>query len=199
MSNSSAYVKKASNGKRFILILLVCCLVFLAAVIAFAASRIYPKLKGRYTYPRAFESEVLSVCDELSLDPDLVLAVIRTESGFRENAVSRVGAKGLMQIMPDTADWVAGRLGFEHDEKRIFEPEYNIRIGCYLLSYLLDRYDGELTFALAAYNAGHSRVDSWLENDELFDGEKLNIPITETKNYVEKVLDAYEKYKNQRG
>ena len=67
--------------------------------------------------------------------------------------------------------------------------------GCHLLGYLLEKYGGELRFALAAYNAGSGRVDSWLADPEYFDGEELTIPFPETKNYVEKVLKAYEKYK----
>lgn len=146
-------------------------------------------------YIKKYETEVLAASEEYGLDPALVFAVIRTESSFDPSAVSPAGAKGLMQIMPATAEWVAFRTKTEFDESRIFEPAYNINIGCHLLGYLLEKYGGELRFALAAYNAGSGRVDSWLADPEYFDGEKLTIPFPETKNYVEKVLKAYEKYK----
>ena len=149
----------------------------------------------RETYPRLYEEEVLAASESYGLDPNLVFAVIRTESGFSPNAVSSAGAKGLMQIMQTTGEWVCWRQGTEYDASRIFEPEYNIDIGCHLLRYLIDRYDGELRFAIAAYNAGAGAVDSWLKDPEKFDGEELTIPYPETKNYVKKVLDSYEKYK----
>jgi Soluble lytic murein transglycosylase and related regulatory proteins (some contain LysM/invasin domains) len=166
-----------------------------AAVFALAAVLALCSCSFGEKYIKKYEDEVLASSEEYGLDPALVFAVIRTESSFDPNAVSRAGAKGLMQIMPATAEWVAFRTKTEFDESRIFEPGYNINIGCHLLSYLLEKYNGDLRFALAAYNAGAGRVDSWLADPEYFDGEELSIPFTETKNYVEKVLKAYEKYK----
>ena len=99
-----------------------------------------------------------------------------------------------MQIMPETGEWIAWRQGKEYDESRIFEPDYNIDLGCWLLSFLLEKYNGDVELAAAAYNAGHSAVNRWLDDPKYYDGKKLTIPYEETENYVKKVKDAYEKY-----
>lgn len=154
---------------------------------------------GRKTggYPRRFTEEVTAASESCGLDPDLVYAIIRTESSFKPDAVSSAGAKGLMQLMTASAEWICWRYGEEYDESRIFEPEYNITLGCRLLRYLIDYYDGNIEFAVAAYNAGHGRVDSWLADPERYKDGKLDIPPGETHNYVIKVLDSYEKYRQQ--
>ena len=79
-------------------------------------------------------------------------------------------------------------------ESRIFEPDYNIDLGCWLLSFLLEKYNGDVELAAAAYNAGHSAVNRWLDDPKYYDGKNLTIPYEETENYVKKVKDAYEKY-----
>lgn len=150
----------------------------------------------KYFFPLKYGVEVQAAAKEYELDPWFVYAVIKTESDFVPDVVSRSGAQGLMQIMPDTADWIAWRQGREHDEEKIFVPSYNIDMGCYLLSYLMEYYNGNIEFVAAAYNAGNGAVDSWLSNPEYYDGETLSIPYNETKNYVAKVKYAYEKYKN---
>lgn len=165
----------------------------LLALVLFSCA-LFPACGGP-KYVKKYEDEVLAAAEKYGLEPALVFAVIRTESSFDPNAVSPAGAKGLMQIMQTTGEWVCLRMGDEFDESRIFEPEYNIGLGCHLLRYLLDKYDGELRFALAAYNAGSGRVDSWLADPAYYDGQELSIPFDETRNYVKKVLTAYEKYK----
>lgn len=191
MKNKNSRKNKPS---RWAVPLSVAVLLLLAFSIA-AVSKYGSKL----TYPRRFEQEVLSASIEYGLDPDLVFAVIRTESHFETHAVSKAGAKGLMQIMPVTADWISSRRGFTHEAEKLFEPAYNIDLGCYLLSYLLGYYENDLILAVAAYNAGAGNVDKWLENSGDKSGENLEIPFGETKNYVKKVLESYEKYKAQRG
>lgn len=166
--------------------------VFVIAVIALMLSL---RPAGRRICPMHYKDEVFRIANEYELDPCLVFAVIKVESDFVPDAVSRAGAQGLMQLMPDTADWVAWRQGRVHDCGRILEPAYNIDMGCYLLEYLLEYYDGNLDYALAAYNAGKGAVDGWLENSEYFDGKTLRIPYEETDNYVKKVNLAYKIYK----
>lgn len=152
----------------------------------------------RRLYPLYYTDVVEASADEFGLPPELVYAVILTESSFDADAVSSAGAKGLMQLTDDTNEWVAWRLGEEAEPSRIFEPGLNIRRGCYLLSYLYERFGG-WNEALAAYNAGVGRVDGWL-NDILYSTDQKTLivdmlPIEETRNYIKKVLKSAEKYK----
>lgn len=194
MAKATANKEKKKKNSHWAILLSIAVLLLLAAGIA-AVSKYGSKL----TYPRQFEQEVLAASREHGLDPNLVFAVIRTESHFEPKAVSHAGAEGLMQIMPVTAEWIAWRRGYTHEREKVFEPAYNIDMGCYLLSYLLDYYKNDLILAVAAYNAGSGNVDKWLEASGDKSGETLDIPFGETKNYVKKVLDSYEKYKKQRG
>ncbi|MBQ3483711.1 MAG: lytic transglycosylase domain-containing protein [Clostridia bacterium] len=133
---------------------------------------------------------------EYGVPAGLVLAVIRTESDFRADAVSPAGAKGLMQLMPET-------FAFLRDEKfsealcdaAILDPAVNIRYGTYYLSYLFARF-GSWSVALAAYNAGESRVAEWLESRAYSaDGKTLLvIPFPETDAYVSDTLKRYREY-----
>ena len=152
----------------------------------------------RRLYPLYYTDVVEASADEFRLPPELVYAVIFTESSFDADAVSSAGAKGLMQLTDDTNEWVAWRLGEESEPSRIFEPGLNIRRGCYLLSYLYERFGG-WNEALAAYNAGVGRVDGWLD-DILYSTDQRTLiidklPIEETRNYIIKVLNSAEKYK----
>ena len=152
----------------------------------------------RRLYPLYYTDVVEASADEFRLPPELVYAVILTESSFDADAVSSAGAKGLMQLTDDTNEWVAWRLGEESEPSRIFEPGLNIRRGCYLLSYLYERFGG-WNEALAAYNAGVGRVDGWLD-DLLYSSDQKTLivdklPIEETRSYIAKVLKSAEKYK----
>ena len=152
----------------------------------------------RRLYPLYYTDVVEASADEFGLPPELVYAVILTESSFDSDAVSSAGAKGLMQLTDDTNEWVAWRLGEESEPSRIFEPGLNIRRGCYLLSYLYERFGG-WNEALAAYNAGGGRVDGWLD-DLLYSSDQKTLivdklPIEETRSYIAKVLKSAEKYK----
>lgn len=146
-------------------------------------------------YPLDYVSTIQKYSEENDLDPYFTCAVIDTESGFDASAVSRVGATGLMQLMPDTAKWIAGKLGEEYLEDSLTNPETNIKYGTWYLRYLLDKYNGDETSAIAAYNAGHSNVDEW--KDKIPDGDSIStedIPFEETKNYVKKVSFAHDVY-----
>ncbi len=129
------------------------------------------------------------------LDPAYVCAVINTESRFTETARSHKGARGIMQIMPETAEWAVKNMGYENfDFRRLDEPETNIDIGCWILRFLMDRFGGDQRLAAAAYNAGIGNVQKWLESTEYsFNGESLHsIPYDETQRYVRKI-DLYTK------
>lgn len=147
-------------------------------------------------YPLKYTDIVEKNAEEFSLAPSLVYAIIHTESHFDSEAVSRVGAKGLMQLMDDTFEWVQKKLpGEPAPLSQIFEPSVNVRSGCKVMQILLKQFDG-LETALAAYNAGSGNVSKWLKNPQYStDGVTLKeIPITETKNYVERVLKAQKRY-----
>lgn len=182
---------RKNGGRNGLWIIFAGCCIALA--LAFAAMLQKP-LRRHFSYPMEYEAEVRRACEKYDLDPCLVFAVIRTESFFTPEAVSGAGAQGLMQIMPETGEWIAWRQGKEYDESRIFEPDYNIDLGCWLLSFLLEKYNGDVELAAAAYNAGHSAVNRWLDDPKYYDGKNLTIPYEETENYVKKVKDAYEKY-----
>jgi len=151
----------------------------------------------RYTHPMKYGDFVEKYSRENGLQVSLVYAVIKTESGFDPTAVSNVGARGLMQIMEATFDWVKLRLGDEDTEYLdMYDPETNIRYGCWLIGYLYEEF-GDINTAMAAYHAGSGEVGGWLENKELSaDGVHLDvIPISDTAHYVSKINRAVETYK----
>lgn len=128
---------------------------------------------------------------EYSLEKELVTAVIKTESSFDADAKSGVGAQGLMQLMPDTVDWIAKRLNEEVPEN-ILDPETNIRYGTYYLRYLINYYKN-VDFAVMAYNAGFGNVDNWIGSGELTSNPDSysNISFSETRDYIKKVKSQY--------
>jgi soluble lytic murein transglycosylase len=138
-------------------------------------------------------------------EPALVLAIIRQESEFDAFAVSRVGARGLMQLMPATARLTASRVGVSYQPSSLTsDPHYNITLGAAYLGSLIDDYQGSYVLALAAYNAGPSRAREWI-NDwgdprragvDAVDWIEL-IPISETRNYVQRVIENTQVYRRR--
>ena len=129
------------------------------------------------------------VVKESGLDANLVYAVMKAESGFQEDAKSRAGAVGLMQILPSTAQFVCKINGLPFDIEKLIDGEYNVKIGCLYLVYLLERFPVTET-ALCAYNAGEGTVSQWLADSTYStDGLTLNeIPYRETRAYVKKIM-----------
>ena len=148
-------------------------------------------------YPMEYEAEIRSNAAENGLDPALPAAVILAESSYVPDAVSSADAQGLMQLLPSTAEWVAEKFDEVYQDGNLFDPETNIQYGCWYLGYLVRRFDGNLTCAIAAYHAGQGTVDGWLKNPEYSpDGATLHaIPSDATDTYVKRVLKYYEKYK----
>lgn len=146
-------------------------------------------------FPLKYVDTVNHYAEEYDLPSSLIYGVIHTESHFNETAVSSAGAKGLMQIVDTTFDWVLKKLGEEEGD--VFDAETNIRCGTKLLRILSDEFTCTET-VLAAYNAGIGNVSKWLENEEYSsDGETLHtIPNKETENYVKRVLNAQKMYQN---
>lgn len=142
---------------------------------------------------RAVTVAVRAASAEFGVPVPLILAVIRTESNFDQDAVSDAGAVGLMQLLPDTYRWIRDeRLCEKLPTEAILDPTVNVRYGTYYLSYLLERF-GDLRVALAAYNAGEGRVAEWLESDPTL----AHIPYPETRAYVDKVMRARARYEKK--
>ena len=146
-------------------------------------------------YPLKYTEFVEVYAEENNLSEYFVYAVIKCESGFENDAVSSVGAKGLMQIMPDTFDWIKMKLKDDTSYEDIFDPELNIEYGCYLYGYLMEKYESE-EVSLAAYHAGMGNVDKWLKDSEYSDDGKTlkDIPFPSTKKYVTKVIETKKIY-----
>ena len=149
------------------------------------------------TLPLRHEDIIRQQAADKDLDPALIAAVIYEESRFRDQT-SHAGARGLMQVSPRTADLIArdsGGTGFTQAD--LATPQVNIAYGSYYLRYLLERYGGEEILAVAAYNAGPTRVDGWVSGaggaDE-FDAAD-HIPFSETRAYVENVLERRKEYR----
>lgn len=151
----------------------------------------------RCQYPLPYCDMVARESERFALDPMLVYAVMKAESGFDERAGSSAGACGLMQLMPETFEWMQSKLGEEglYTRADLFDPQVNIHYGCALLRLLLDVYGNEGT-ALCAYNAGMGTVNGWLKDAQLSsDGQTLyRIPYPETGTYLCRVQKNREMY-----
>ncbi|MGN0792154.1 MAG: lytic transglycosylase domain-containing protein [Christensenellales bacterium] len=185
--------RKRRNNKKIIraVTLSLALLILLCAAAYFLSG-----VAQRRTYRLLYPDIVTEMAAEYGVDPYLAAAVIHCESSNNKDAVSPVGAVGLMQIMPDTGAWIAEKLEMDDfTEERLFEPEVNVRMGCWYIDYLTDRFHGNMTLVLAAYNAGPGNVQKWLEDERISEnGTLTEIPFPETERYIEKVQRAYEKY-----
>lgn len=142
-------------------------------------------------YPTAFQATLEPQAKRLALDISWIYGLIRQESVFRPNAVSHVGAMGLMQLMPNTGKTVSASIGLALDSPRqLLDPETNLTVGSAYMSALLQHFSGSEALATAAYNAGEDRVGDWLPNTGAIPADVWidTIPYTETRNYVHKVL-----------
>ncbi len=146
--------------------------------------------------PLEYVEEIRRNAAEFSLEPAYVAAVILAESSYNPDAVSHADARGLMQLLPSTAEWIAGKLDESFDATALFEPDTNIRYGCWYLKFLLDRYAGSMRNASAAYHAGQGRVDQWLDDSTYSpDGKVLEVIASDATNtYVNRVLANYAHY-----
>jgi len=151
--------------------------------------------------PLRHEDTIRQQAERWDIDPALIAAMIYEESKFRDQT-SEAGARGVMQITPDTAAFIA-RLskGHRFTQEDLAEPNLNIRYGTYYLNYLLDHYDGNETLAVAAYNAGETNVDKWVAaagGEDGFDPDE-DIPFKETRDYVRDVSEKREQYRENKG
>jgi soluble lytic murein transglycosylase len=158
-------------------------LVALAAVAAAAVGRNEPAWYLRLRYPLEYRAIVTGHARNYRLEPALLAAVIYHESKFDPRAESSSGAIGLMQLTPATAKGIAQRTGGSRFQlSDLYDPELNVRYGSWYLRHLLDRYDGDLRLALAAYNGGQGNVDR-------------GVLFAETREYVKSVIATRERYR----
>ena len=151
-------------------------------------------------YPLKYTQFVEEQCETYGVDKALVYAVIRTESGFDPEAVSSIGARGLMQITKSTFEWAQMKLGKDFAEDTyddMFDPETNIKYGTFLLSAFIKEF-GSVDNALCAYHAGWGKAKSWLSDPKYSpDGENItNIPFKDTNWYVNKINEVMDKYQS---
>src|SRR3954451_13511809 len=148
--------------------------------------------------PLRHEDIIRQQARDKDLDPALIAAVIYAESHFRDGQTSAAGAEGLMQITPATARMIARKSGgVAFTVRDLGTPQVNIAYGAWYLRYLMGRYAGNETFALAAYNGGEGNVDRWIASAEQRN-EALTIaaiPFSETRTYVQRVRDAEREYR----
>lgn len=166
-------------------------IIFIVGLIAFYIFDLKTVIMKK-VYPQKYAEYVNTYAEEYQVDPLLIFAMIKAESNFNATAKSHNGAKGLMQLMDDTAKDVS-----DEEEIDLYDAETNIQLGTCYISKLLEKYNYQVGIALAAYNAGMGNVSTWIERGIIqADGSDLEkIPYKETNMYVRKILNHYKIYK----
>lgn len=189
---------KLLRRKQVWMVLLLFCL----GVLFFQSNSI-----GRLIHPIHYEEDIRISAAHFSIDPMLIAAIIRTESKFNPDLISSKNAMGLMQIMPETADWIIEQGGYHLQmREHVMRPEVNIEMGTWYVHWLQSRFKGQMSYRqsekdliaviAAAYNAGHNKVGQWIR-DSVWDGRyetRLDIPYGETRHYIKRVMYYYDKY-----
>jgi len=153
-------------------------------------------------FPRPYWDSLRRYSDENGLDPYLVSSLIRQESEFNPGAVSRANALGLMQLLPRTGKGEAKEAGIKaYNTDSLFDPNINIQLGTRYFRKMVDHFNGQVEYALAAYNAGESRVEEWRGAGSYRDIDEFveSIPFTETREYVQAIVRNAEVYKQVYG
>ena len=157
---------------------------------------------GQLLYPIPFQESLEKAGEEFGVDPHYLAAMIREESRFNASVVSWAGAYGLMQVMPDTGKRIAQRIGIEQfDKDMLLDPEVNIRMGAWYIRFLLDEFGGDFSLVSGAYNAGEGRMGQWRERYAITDLDEFieQVPYTETRNHIKKVMHSYHVYRHLYG
>ena len=189
--------RRTAGGRGRIAVLVLALLLGAGAAAAVAGLGPLGRAVRELTLPLRHEDVIRQQAADKHLDPALVAGVIYEESKFR-NQPSHAGARGLMQITPETARFIARRSGATRfSDADLSNPQINIAYGAYFLRYLVDRYGGNQTLAIAAYNAGQANVDKWVRRaggPERFDTVR-DIPFPETRAYVRGVFERQRDYR----
>ncbi|MBP3961620.1 lytic transglycosylase domain-containing protein [Paenibacillus sp. DLE-14] len=154
---------------------------------------------SHWMYPVHFREDIVISADNYKLEPHLVAAIIRVETNYKTGVVSRKGAIGVMQLMPDTANWIIQKGGFGKISTEAISnrADVSIEIGAWYLNALNQQFDGNMYTVIAAYNAGPGNVSRWLA-DGTWDGKLETVdqvPFGETRHYIQRVIYYYNKYK----
>ena len=171
---------------------------FLLFVVILVLLILNGKAIGRVFYPIKYGEQVQKYSKQYNLNPYLVASVIKVESNFEKDAVSTKDARGLMQLTPSTAKWVAEKLDIENfNIDMLYITDINIEMGCWYLNDLRKEFGSDMKVVLAAYNGGRGNVNKWLNsNENSKDGVSLHyIPFKETDQYVKRVEVYYNLYK----
>ncbi len=147
-------------------------------------------------YPLKHTALIDKYAKEYDVDSYIIASIINAESSFNKKAVSKAGAVGLMQVLPQTAKWICKQNGEEYSLEKLKDANFNIRVGTYYLKYLITKFKN-LDVAICAYNAGEGVVGEWLKNEDYSDDNKTlkTIPYLETRNYLKAVKSGLLVYK----
>ena len=151
----------------------------------------------RFVYMWDYQQDIITYSEKNNIDPFLVAAIIKNESNFKHQAVSGVGAVGLMQIMPETGRWIAEQMGLEnYNDSDLYVTKTNIRMGCWYVGELDHEFKHNMMLLMIAYNAGRGQTRAWMqENGWTYDFNNAQaIPYPDTREYVTKVLQDRDKY-----
>ena|SRR6185295_290290 len=194
--------RRADARRRLVRRRRVAAILGTAVVVGLAVAMAWPSFHHavrEIALPLRHEDIIRQQARDKELDPALIAAVIYAESRFRDGQTSAAGAQGLMQITPATAQMIARKSGgVSFTVRDLGTPQVNIAYGSWYLRYLMGRYAGNETFALAAYNGGEGNVDRWIDrarqrNEDL---TIAAIPFSETRTYVQRVLAAERQYRH---
>lgn len=176
---------------------------FLAVALVLAFAGGLGQKAREWSYPRKYAGPVEEWAEVYGLDPLLVYAFIRTESGFSPRAESAVGARGLMQITEETFLWLKSKIAPEEalTFEDLYDPAINIRFGTYYVRCCLDRYGGDIPTAAAAYHSGWGTVDSLCSRAEYSDDGCVltEFPYAQMSHYVDKIARCYKRYQELYG
>ena len=193
--------RRVTNKKNFSHWIIIASLI----VATFLSWKIYHSadIQKRLFYPFPYKEDIEENSRINNVDRFLVLSIIKVESGFDCTARSKVGALGLMQLMPETGAWIAGEFSEpKFSPAMLYQPLISIRFGSWYIKSLLKEFDGNIYLALAAYNAGRGNVHDWMAAKGWSKAKFARIeeiPYPETRAFVRKVLAAEQQYKQLYG
>lgn len=178
--------------------LLAACIIFMTCL-GWGAYKIWTSdyVQMRLVYMWEYQQDIVTYSEKNKIDPFLVAAIIKNESGFDHKAVSQVGAIGLMQIMPETGEWIAKQMGLpNYTKESLYETQMNIRMGCWYVAELDAEFKHNLALIMIAYNAGRGQTKAWMEENgwDYNFNDPSRIPYPDTREYVQKVLRDRDKY-----